>query len=227
MVLEKKLNDLDYCYTARLLLEQLEKISYARNEQLRYFQEKVHARQAIIAGTLSLILPIVVWYYLLMFNSQIFEKGTFATLGTRLIGLIMVTALLFVIPYMLLNAFWYRSSLLLIRKIFETNLRATTLHDIQKIDAHAQDIISNPVFTEPMLPETFYSVEILTLLIRYFESGQATFMKEAVYNLNLELKNTGYYTNPLSHQTLLQKERDYLADEAKNLDSLLEKKREK
>lgn len=226
MVLEKKLNDLDYCYTTRQLLEQLEKVAYARNEQLRNFQEKIHSRRAIIAGTLSLVLPTIVWGYLLISKAQIFAKGTFATFGTRLIGLMMVTALLFIIPYLLINAMWRRPSLLLIRKIFEANLKIAALHDIQKIDAQAQAIISKPVFTEPRLSDTFFSVEMLTLLIRYFESGQATFMKEAVYNLNLELKNTGYYASPTTHQTLIQKERDYLADEAKNLDILLERERE-
>lgn len=132
MVLEKKLNDLDYCYTTRQLLEQLEKVAYARNEQLRNFQEKIHSRRAIIAGTLSLVLPTIVWGYLLISKSQIFAKGTFATFGTRLIGLMMVTALLFIIPYLLINAMWRRPSLLLIRKIFEANLKIAALHDIQK-----------------------------------------------------------------------------------------------
>lgn len=227
MVLEKNLNDLDYCYTAKLLLEQLEKIAYARNDQLRLFKEKVQARQAMIAGTLSLILPIIVWCYLLMFNSQIFEKGTFATFGTRIIGLTMVTALLYIIPYLILNAMWRRRSLLIIRKLFENTLKTTALHEIQVIDDQAQDIITKPVFTEPRLSDTYLTVDMLTLLIRYLESGQASFMKEAVYHLTLELENTGYYASPSSHQTLLQKEKEYLSDEAKNLNSLLEKEREK
>ena len=58
-----KLNDLDYCYASIVLLEELEKVSYARNERLRQFHEKVHARQAIVAAALALILPVIVWMY--------------------------------------------------------------------------------------------------------------------------------------------------------------------
>ena len=74
-----KLNDLDYCYASIVLLEELEKVSYARNQRLRQFHEKVHARQAIVAAALALILPVIVWIYLLTSKVSIFEVKTSIT----------------------------------------------------------------------------------------------------------------------------------------------------
>ncbi|MDD3015562.1 MAG: hypothetical protein PHR41_03595, partial [Lactococcus chungangensis] len=65
-----KLNDLDYCYASIVLLEELEKVSYARNERLRQFHEKVHARQSFVAAALAMILPVIVWIYLLTANCK-------------------------------------------------------------------------------------------------------------------------------------------------------------
>lgn len=58
-------------------------------------------------------------------------------------------------------------------------------------DAKANDIVTKDVFKEERASESYLSVEFLTLLVRYFECGQSTFMKEALYQLKMELENTG------------------------------------
>ena len=52
---------------------------------------------------------------------------------------------------------------------------------------------------------------------------QSTFMKEALYQLKMELENTGYYSSSNTRETLLQREKAYLADEKGNLELMIEK----
>ncbi|GAB2022626.1 hypothetical protein RyT2_17000 [Pseudolactococcus yaeyamensis] len=221
-----KLSDLDYCYASIVLLEDLEKVSYARNERLRLFHEKARARRSVIVGALSAILPVVVWLYLLTSKVSIFNHQTFAIFGTRLIGLVMVTALLFILPYLFMHMICSRPFFRSFRRLFEKKLISSLSVDIKAIDAQATEIISKPILLEPRVPEAYLSVEFLTLLVRYFECGQASFMKEALYELKLELENTGYYASPKTHQTLLQREKTYLADEKYNLKIMVEKEEE-
>ncbi|MFH0153251.1 hypothetical protein, partial [Pseudomonas aeruginosa] len=95
---EKRLNDIDYCYASWKLLKDLEKNSYSRNECIRNFQEKANARKSFLIGIFALILPLVLWGYLLLSSNA--RKGVliigenFADFGTRLVGLIMVSAFL-------------------------------------------------------------------------------------------------------------------------------------
>lgn len=48
-------------------------------------------------------------------------------------------------------------------------------------------------------------------------------MKEALYQLKMELQNTGYYSSSNTRETLLQREKAYLADEKGNLELMIEK----
>lgn len=137
-----KLNDLDYCYASIVLLEELEKVSYARNERLRQFHEKVHARQSFVAAALAMILPVIVWIYLLTSKASIFDAKTFAVLGPRVVGVLMITALLFLIPYSFLHMVWCQPFLRSFRRIFESVLRANLINDVKKIDAQATDIVT-------------------------------------------------------------------------------------
>lgn len=125
-----KLNDLDYCYASIVLLEELEKVSYARNERLRQFHEKVHARQSFVAAALAMILPVIVWIYLLTSKVSIFNAKTFAILGPRVVGVFMITALLFLIPYLFLHMVWCQPFLRSFRRLFESVLRANLINDV-------------------------------------------------------------------------------------------------
>jgi hypothetical protein len=223
---KEKLSDLDYCYACWELLKKLEKNVYARNECVRKFRKKANAKQSIMIGLLSLILPIIVWLFLLLSPGgikDILSSGdNFANFGTRLGGLLMLSAFLFIIIYMLLKAVWDSKLFHPLKKISEKSLSVKLVSDVQSIDKTSKQILNMETFQEKRIPEQYLSAEMMPLLIRYFESGQATFMKEAVYSLKLDLQNTGYYENVVPKETLLQKERLYLADELNQLEKQVE-----
>jgi hypothetical protein len=225
LTIEKKINDLDYCYASLQLLKALEKNVYARNERIRFFQEKRNQRQGIIIGGVSAIFPLIIWLFLLLSQKEMKEHLMTAdslknleNFAIRLAGLVMLSVFMFLLAFMLLKFLWQSRLLHRLKELTEKKLRSALETDVKAIDTVSKDILSQEVFTDPRVPETFMSAEIFSLLIRYFETGQASFMKEAVYALKLELENTGHYANLLPNKTLLQKEKDYLADSMSNLE---------
>lgn len=223
--MKKKLSDLDYCYASWMLLTDLEKLSYARNQCIRDFQERTSARKSFISALLALILPLILWGYVLYSvagNGLLGAGNNFGTLATRLIGMFTISIFLFLIVFMLLRALWARNVLTFLRKIAERKYKAQLWTEVKEIDKKVRHIVNDSEFEDSGIPEEFLSTEILPLLIRYFESGQAVTMREALYSLKLEFQNTDYYANRLLNETLLQKEKAYLSDEKRNLEKKIE-----
>ena len=100
----EKLNDLDYFNTSIILLRRLEKVAYARNERLRIFHEKTRAIRAITAGILASILPTVFWITALTsLEVSIFDVQVPGAFMIRLIGLLVTTASLIILPYFFIH----------------------------------------------------------------------------------------------------------------------------
>jgi hypothetical protein len=103
----EKLNDLDYFNTSIILLRRLEKVAYARNERLRIFHEKTRAIRAITAGILASILPTVFWITALTsLEVSIFDVQVPGAFMIRLIGLLVTTASLIILPYFFIHMIW-------------------------------------------------------------------------------------------------------------------------
>lgn len=200
------------------------KKSFARNERIRLFQKKVNARQSVIISLAALILPVTLWGFLL-FSPNTELPGlneSVENTGMRMIGLLLLSMFLFLIAYMLLKELWQSKVFRSVKKLTEKDLIQELLEDIEVIDDEVEEIIYSSVFVEPRIPEKFFSADLLLILIRYFEKGQATFMKEAVFSLNLELKNTDHYENILPKETLLEREKLYLLDKERQLKRKIE-----
>ncbi|GAB2026568.1 hypothetical protein [Lactovum odontotermitis] len=224
MTTEVRLNDVDYCYAVWKLLTDLEKDSFARNQAIRDFREKADRRESHVSALLALVLPLILWGYLLSFSNKaeagkiLDFAGNLASFAARLFGIIMVTVFLFLIVFLLVRSLWTKRVFRSLRDLTERNLKAELLADVEKIDKDVKRIESHSLLSEARIPDKLLSAEILPVLVRYFESGQADTMKEAVYFLNQDLQNTGNYSNLLPKETLLQKEKEYLSDEAGNLE---------
>jgi uncharacterized membrane protein (DUF485 family) len=229
---EGRLSDLDYCYASWKLLTDLETNSYARNQCVRDFQEKVNRRESFVSILLALILPVILWGYFLINSFSSSGKTpsigeNFGNFWTRLLGILMISILLFLIIFLFSRILWTKNSFRFLKNMFESDLKAKLMDKISPIDDEARRIAYRSIFEEGRIPNDFLSAEMLPLLIRYFERKQATTMKEAVYSLELDLKNTGYYGNLLSNDNLLQREKEYLSDEKGNLDKIIKEAEKK
>lgn len=221
-----QLNDLDYCYASWELLKDLEKNSYLRNELKRKFQAKAN-KQQFLGGAILSVTPLLIILGYLVFSNEILDtlplRRNVSNYGLNLVSLIMVGTVLFILVYMFLGVLWNSSILSPFKEITEKNLKNKLESDIEAVDLKAESILSQSVFKEERIPKQFFCSEMLPLLIRYLESGQATIIKEAVYYLELELMNTGHYDNLIPTVTLVQREKAYLLKKKEKLRKEIEK----
>lgn len=225
MTKEKKLNDLDYCYASWLLLKNLEELSYARNDQIRKYREQKNKKMTRTGFIIALIFPVILWVDLVFFskgiNKILFARESLTYFVMRLIALVFVTALLFFFIFFLVRVILNLKMFSATKNWLEKDLKVKLFQEIKEIDERVEETVYKSVFREQRIPENFLSPTFLMMIIRYFETGQAVIMKEALYALDLELKNTGYYNNLVTSDTLLKKEKDYLKDKETRLDIMI------
>ncbi|MFZ2736034.1 MAG: hypothetical protein WA011_06105 [Lactococcus raffinolactis] len=98
--------------------------------------------------------------------------------------------------------------------------------DIEKIDGKAYQIVSQPAFRNPRVPDHYLTVEHLIKLEKYMASGEAKTISEALDYLKNELEPKIYFSNFETHQTLLQREKNYLKNVNQNLINRIKKEEE-
>ncbi|MCH4169514.1 MAG: hypothetical protein LKF42_09675 [Streptococcaceae bacterium] len=216
MIAKSKINDLDYCYAVWQILMNLEKNMFTRNERIRAYQKQIHSREALGLSILSLV-PIIFLWLRLSYLQLIFltDNLSIIILGTRVLGLLMLSVFLYLIFYLLLKFLLQFYPLTLLRRKLEKKLRKQFIFAIGQIDIHSIALINELNAEKLRLPENLMSAELIEMLIRYFETGQVITINEAVYALRLELENTGYYSRLLSPETILSKVNSYLAQQKK------------
>jgi hypothetical protein len=206
-----------YCHQALDALKRLEENSYRRNQARRDFDKKVNRRRTVYSTIVALVLPVIVWVYFLTATPgtvHLSQLGADArTLTTRTFGLVAVSVFLFLIVFFTCTFFWESTVVRPVRKLVERGLKADYLAERATIDAAARQILSERYFTEERIPEKYLSTQMVSLLIRFFDSGQATFMEAAVYMLDMELANSAYYRNIVPTRTLVAAERAQIAED--------------
>lgn len=226
MVTNQKISELDYCYVSWELLQELEKNAFSRNECIRAFKKESNDRQSLITSVVALILPIILLGSIVFSNraaSLMYgSTGTTENIWTRVVGLLMLSAFLFLIVYMLSKELSKYKAFRPIKKLINQDLEANLRLEVDAIDQRASKIVNDSILKDSKIPEKFLSSEFLLVIIKYMESGQASFIKEAVYALRLDLKNTGYYANIFPKETLLQLEKKYLLNRNDNLAQKIE-----
>lgn|GEM_PF-756165 len=227
---EKKANnDLQYCYTALDLLEELEKKVYERNELRRQFEEKTQARRNLIIGLCSLVLPAIIWLRLFFSPDGILHQqelgNEFSDFFTRLLSLGTVTVFLFLAGYFFGLFLWDGKMLLPFRNKVEKKFKQEMDVAVERINQGNEEILSQPVFQENRIPQKYLCIEMISILVRYFESHQASFLEMAVYMLDLDMKNSPHYRNILPAFTLCEKEKNYLEnyEEEKYIEQIKDK----
>ncbi len=210
--------DSAYCREALDALRRLEENRYRRNEAKRAFDKKVDRRRSAFSTVVALLLPLLVWVYILTARFDTIRPShlgadTFA-LVTRTFGLLAVNVFMFLIVFAACTYLWDTTVFSPLSALVERSLRPAYLSERAAVDATAREILSEKYFTEGRIPERYLSTQMISLLLRFFDSGQSTFLESAVYMLDRELANSAYYQNLVPKQTLVTVERAQIdADE--------------
>lgn len=211
--------DSTYCYEALAALKRLEENSYRRNEARRRFEKKANRRRTEYSTIIALVLPVAIWAYFLTAESGTVRLDQLGedvhTMITRGFGLVAVSVFLFLIVFFTCTFVWEAKAATPVKTLFERGLKTRYESERATVDAAAREILSERFFTEDRIPARYLSTQMISLLIRLFDSGQATFMDSAVYMLDTELANSEYYKNIVPAQTLVESERAKIAEGAR------------
>ena len=209
--------DRAYCAEALDALARLEKVSRRRNEARRDLERAVAHRRTRWAGLIALVLPVLVGVYFLLTQLGIFHAdGAFVGAGrlmTRAFGLVTILVLLYLVGFFLVGALWPTRVMRPLREADERRLRSRYLAERAQIDGDAERILAEPVLAEGRIPEKYLAPNLLTVLLRLFDSGQATFLDAAVYMLDMEIATSAYYAHVVPAETLVARERAQIAQD--------------
>lgn len=200
--------DRAYCDAALDALRRLEANSFRRNEAARELDRRVQRRGVVYSTVLALILPALTWVWFLA------TAHGDAEVHTRTVGIVVISVFLFVVVFAVAMVL---GGLKIVTPLRARVLRGLTVQhadELAQIDATARRILAEPPLAEGRIPERFLSTRMVSMLLRYFDAGQASFLEAAVYMLDAELRESAYYRNLVPTQTTVSRERDLLARHA-------------
>jgi hypothetical protein len=210
--------DRQSCADALDALLRLEGNSRRRNEALRDMDRAIARQRTVITTLAALIIPLVIWAFFAVAEAGATHASSFGSgfhdTMMRAFSLIAVTVFIFLIGFFGLGRLWRSRVMAGLRGLAEQSARKRYFQERDRVDDSTRAILSEPVFIAGLIPEEFLSVQMVTLLLRYFDSGQATFMDAAVYMLKAELQHNKHYGGFGVTATIVDKERELLASDA-------------
>jgi hypothetical protein len=206
MVREARLNDIDYCYASLKLIKDLEKNINLKDHTIRIFEEKIQTRYSHFISIFSIIISLLFLFSLFFLQVELQLW--------KVIILILSMGVYFLV-YSVINKFGNRKIMLLWRGKITADLNRELFYRVNEYDECSLMIIQKKVFTDPRIPESYFNLEILSLLINYLELGQIYTIEEALYSLNQEINNTKYYPKLFVKDNLLQRVREELLNSRK------------
>lgn len=220
----KEMNDLSYFNTTIHLLRSLEKVAYSRNERLRIYHDKTRSIRAITAGMIASILSAMIWVIIILsLELSYFDIQTSGEFMIRVVGLLLATTFLIIMPYLYLNKMWRHPLFRTFTSLLEKKMLKQLLSEIEIIDEMAREIVSQPVFKKNRVPDHYLSIEYLILLEKYMENGEAKTISEALEYLEDDLEPKICFSSLETQQTLFQREKNYLKNVNLNLTSRIMK----
>lgn len=207
--------DRAYCAAALDALHRLEAASRRRNDARRDLERRLARRRMVWTCLAAAVLPVVVWVYLFAVQTGLLPAGSDGVAAgvARGFALVGASVLVFLLGLTLANALWGTWVFAGLRRWDEARLRAAYLRERDAIDREAEEILAEPALAEGRIPGKFLATNLIVVLLRLFDSGQATFLEAAVYMLELEIENSAYYANIVPARTLVEREREQIAED--------------
>lgn len=206
--------DLTYCYHALDALGLLERNNYDRNQLKREFQHDLERRRNRFAALLALVLPALMWIFVASRGFNILHAGlTTGQAGgsvARIFGLLLSTTMLFAVAYLAIRTLWNTALLAGLRRRAQQQTLAMFQQRRVALNQNAEQILSAEEISGIRIPPRFLSVPALILLVRYFRSGQATTLAEAISLLEDDLHRENTDAHAIPQSTPVAKERRYL-----------------
>ncbi|GAA2178655.1 hypothetical protein GCM10009785_02140 [Brooklawnia cerclae] len=205
--------DRDYLVATLDALRRLEDVGKARGDLDRDLERRTQHRRTLVSALVAAVIPIGIWVFFVAAQVAAARSLTegLNMLAVRSIGLVGATVLLFLVVYIICNWLWHSTAVTRLRAVVEKPVRADYLRLRDALDVRSEAILAEPVFADPRIPANFIHPHTVALLLRFFDSGQATFLDAALYMLRQEMANTVYYSQIVPAETAADRERERIA----------------
>ncbi|MFC4652958.1 hypothetical protein ACFO26_08560 [Lactococcus nasutitermitis] len=196
--------DIIYCQQVLNSLNQLEKNNYKRNDLLRAYKCTIIKARNHHAFVIGLIFPLLIIIY--FFSAFAPVNGE---LLTRFVALIFICSVIFLIGYSIYLYLWDKGKLHHSKEKIEQKWLGKLAPQKEEIDQSSEKILENDLIVHPRIDEKYLSTQGLFVILRYLENQQAAFLEEAIYMMELDIKNSKYGKNfEPATETVVKKERE-------------------
>ncbi|WP_096818583.1 hypothetical protein [Lactococcus fujiensis] len=188
-----------YCRMVLSELQQIELKSIERREISEQIKKRVQFNFEIVAGVISFF---VAWGFLL---TGIIKNSTLSSL----MGVVSI----FVLTYITCVLLWHTPLFARFRRAnFERRLN-NSQEKIDEINRDNTNLLLSKDIKESYIPRQYLSIQVLTILLRYFENNQASFLNEAIGLFEDDLAHTEMELKDISKENVIDREVLYLGIE--------------
>ncbi|QAY69879.1 hypothetical protein [Xylanimonas protaetiae] len=200
--------DRAYCVDALDALRRLEANRYRRNEAARELERQARRRWTAWSFGVALVLPVLVWAYFLASEAGFAHLHQFPA---RTAGVLVASVFLLVVGWVAAAGLGSTRLFAGVRDQAARGPRGLHAREVAAADAAARRILAEPTLSEGRIPDRYLSPRMVSMLLRFFDAGQATFLESAVYMLDAELRGSAHYRNLVPAETTASRERERLA----------------
>jgi len=205
--------DYQYCKQVLEQLSKLEKIRAQRFELKREFDKELDKKRSIYAIIIALILPLIVLIYFFVseYGMASIRGGANNLVFTRTLGIFIICTFMFIGTYLFVCNLWDKKNFLDLKAKAQKALLEKYEDKKLEINKESQAILNSDLIKNSKIPQRYLSVNMITMLMRYFNKGHASFMDSAVAMLDMDIKKSSYIQRVANdEETLIEKETDYL-----------------
>jgi hypothetical protein len=190
-------DDLRYCQKVLEALYEIDEINQRRKKAIQAVYNKVKLEKSLGILLSYMTIPLVITVlYILRYSSIINLSNRFFVGMVGILGIVYIVCCLG----------WEKQGVKRISKRGESVLS----NELQSINQNSKKLVYQIPLTPSRVEEKYLSIDKVTQLINYLEKSQAASLEEAVYMMELDMKNMKYIKKEISTTRTLQEEKDYL-----------------
>lgn len=195
LVEDTKYDDLNYCYSVLDALKALEE-NHTKRENLNQMIQKRTKYKANFGKLSSLLLVPLIMVFTILF-SRMWSVPTIL-----LLFLLLIESLAYILGMIWWKKFGEAQVIALGQKEYR--------QELSRIDEKSMNLLNHPPLVSLRIADKYLSIDSVTQLIGYLQKRHASFLEEAIYMMELDIKNTKYGKKAFGEDNIFQKEKKYI-----------------
>ncbi|AYG00893.1 hypothetical protein [Lactococcus allomyrinae] len=195
LVEDTKYDDLNYCYSVLDALKALEENNTKRENLNQTIQNRTQYKSNFGKLASLLLIPLIMVFTILF-------SRMWSVPMILLIIILLIESLVYILGMIWWKKFGEAQMITLGQKEYK--------QELSRIDEKSINLLNHPPLVSLRIADKYLSIDSVTQLIGYLQKRHASFLEEAVYMMELDIKNTKYGKKSLVEDNIFQKEKKYI-----------------